>query len=364
MYGSIVSFEPQIDKENGSALGIVFIKYGTHEDAKKCVAKENGKRLGAASGLCFGSVSGGEGEEIRVVLDGEGMKLKAVLRELDERKKREREEKKRKEKEAKLKEANANLALNVNEKAASTSTPNSNHTPAQNSWKSGHLQPDRQAQNQTPQEARQQAPQPSLPHGPHTHPLPLPPHLQPSQPGSAQVDGAPPSSPNKQISPARVRRPPPAALVKARMMAFKAAPVKSSQRFPLPSHTSSHSSSSTPLPSRSQHVVHSRSPSPISHRPAQASESAKQRAHEDVVTELARNKMDHVRIELGGAVREEDVRQFFEGFKVQKVCGMDSRHRLKLYILCTKLFLRYCTITLAGISHSRLPTLPAVPRWY
>jgi hypothetical protein len=61
-YGTVVSFKPQIDKENGSALGIVFIKYNTHEEAKNCVAKENGRRLGAASGLSFGSVSGGEGE--------------------------------------------------------------------------------------------------------------------------------------------------------------------------------------------------------------------------------------------------------------------------------------------------------------
>jgi hypothetical protein len=71
----------------------------------------------------------------------------------------------------------------------------------------------------------------------------------------------------------------------------------------------------------------SRSPSPISRRPGQSSSGANQKEHDGVVAELARNGMDHVKIdggaELGGAVREEDVRQFFDGFKVDKVCHVD-----------------------------------------
>lgn len=89
-----MSFEPQIDKENGSALGIVYIKFQTHDEAKRCVERENGKKnsvLGVFPGAKM------ENEELRVVFDGEGVKLKAVLKELEERKKRERDEKKRRE---------------------------------------------------------------------------------------------------------------------------------------------------------------------------------------------------------------------------------------------------------------------------
>lgn len=95
-HGPLLGFEPQIDKENGSALGIVLLKYGTHEEAKKCVTKENGKKT---SSIGVGLVAKtGEDDEIRVVLDGEGLKLKAVLKELDERKKKEKEDKRKKEK--------------------------------------------------------------------------------------------------------------------------------------------------------------------------------------------------------------------------------------------------------------------------
>jgi len=58
-----------------------------------------------------------------------------------------------------------------------------------------------------------------------------------------------------------------------------------------------------------------------------------QRQRELVVEELSKNGFDHVRIDghggqLGGAVREEDMRQFFEGFKVDKVRDMlfDLKH--------------------------------------
>jgi RNA recognition motif-containing protein len=50
-HGTVVSFEPQIDNENGATLGIVYIKYDTHEQAKKCATQENGRRLGTGSGL-------------------------------------------------------------------------------------------------------------------------------------------------------------------------------------------------------------------------------------------------------------------------------------------------------------------------
>jgi histone-lysine N-methyltransferase SETD1 len=313
----VLSFEPQIDKENGSALGIVFIRYATHDEAKRCATKENGRRLTAGVGLGLGPGLGlgtGEGEELRVVFDGEGKKLKAVLKELGERRKRDREEKKKreKEKEAKVKEATlkeANASLNP-KAGSSTSTPTANIVnngqPFMNSWKPGQPQPDR-----------------------HIHPLPSNPNTH-----SDAVSAPTPAQPIPTHS--RMRRPP-AALVRARILvaavpdsAHSQSPrvsgVHPAQASPLSSSTPMHPRPRGRLPSHYalQHepspMVFSRSPSPISRRTSGSeSQSAKQKVHEGVLAELARNGMDHVRIELGGAVREEDVRLFFEGFKVQKV---------------------------------------------
>jgi len=303
-----VSFEPQIDKENGSALGIVFIKYSTHDDAKKCVAKENGKRLGTGSGLGvgIGVRSGLEGEEIRVVFDGEGTKLKAVLKELDERKRREREEKKRKEKEAKLREANASLAL---EKHSSAPTPTSGQTPSQS---------DTQLRHQGPQASHSSAQSPlatshsdsgtGLP-ATQFHPLPLNPHLR--------VGSDNPQAP--------VLRPPPPRLLDAWIKAGEES--HGTTHSPRP-HATQPSPSSTPAPGPTPYSGHipqemdiSRSPSPTSRPPDEVSESVKQKEHEDVVAELMKNGMDHIRVEAGAAVTEEDIQNIFGGFKVQKVCS-------------------------------------------
>ncbi|KAK1227547.1 histone methyltransferase set1 [Marasmius sp. AFHP31] len=95
-YGHIASFEPQIDKENGSPLGIVLIRYTKHEEAKKCVEKEDGKRrpwggAGYANWGASGPTStinrSKEGEEISVIFDGDGTRTQAVVKVLDERKK-------------------------------------------------------------------------------------------------------------------------------------------------------------------------------------------------------------------------------------------------------------------------------------
>ncbi|KAJ3786070.1 hypothetical protein GGU10DRAFT_267972 [Lentinula aff. detonsa] len=79
-YGNIMSFEPQIDKQNGSSLGILCIRYPTHAEAKRCVERENGqKRPWAGAGY-------GPNDQIQVDFDGTGQKLAAVLKELDDRK--------------------------------------------------------------------------------------------------------------------------------------------------------------------------------------------------------------------------------------------------------------------------------------
>ena len=62
MHGTITSFEPQIDKSSGGALGIVFIRYTSHDEAKKCVESEHGKKLNIA---VPGVGEGEEGEDAR-----------------------------------------------------------------------------------------------------------------------------------------------------------------------------------------------------------------------------------------------------------------------------------------------------------
>ena len=46
------------------ALGIVFIRYQNHEEAKQCIEKANGKKLRV--------VGASESEELRAVFDGQG----------------------------------------------------------------------------------------------------------------------------------------------------------------------------------------------------------------------------------------------------------------------------------------------------
>jgi RNA recognition motif-containing protein len=315
-HGSIQSFEPQIDKENGGALGIVFIKFNTHDEAKRCVEKENGKRLGVGGGIGL-TAGAGEGEEVRVVFDGEGVKLKAVLKELDDGRKRTREEKKRKEREAKIKEANA-----------AAGTPSTNVSAGQTPQQSGWWPP-----GQHPHGAAR----PPAPHTSNSRPAHLPQHpgthfnnlqLPNAPPPSNTMNGLPPAPPQ-----GRIRRPP-TALMQTRTNAPSSVNAFNN-RHPLPPNPSlqSHSSSSTPLRSHrmsrfnqnaqaSPLTAPSRSPSPISRRPGQSSQSAKQKEHEAVVEVLSKNGFDHAKIDataVGGSVTEEDVKMFFEGFKIDKV---------------------------------------------
>jgi RNA recognition motif-containing protein len=352
VHGPITSFEPQIDMENGGALGIIFIKYGSHEEAKKCVTKENGRRLGTGTGMGLAIAAGAqEGEEVSVVFDGEGKKLKAVLKELEDRKRREREEKKRKDKEGKMKEVNPNV-LSVKGLSTPTPTPSDGRTPVQNgNWRPG----------QHPHQP------PRYPAGHQQNLNGLPPH-----PGGAQKHPLPvkPAPMDTDIPPESRIRKPPLALTRARAMTSKnnSGP---SIRFTLPS---SHSESSTPnhirgRPSSRTHFQDSpagtsRSPSPISRKPGQASKNARQKEHEIVVGELAKNGMDHVRIDggaqLGGAVREEDVKQFFDGFKVDKVSALF----LVCFLCAEPLDNRFCETILVGMLLSTPSIRLVVRQWF
>ncbi|KAG2126600.1 hypothetical protein DEU56DRAFT_539512 [Suillus clintonianus] len=276
-HGRISSFDPQIDMESGVALGIVFIRYQTHEEAKACVERTHGKKFGTGMGMA-------DGEELKVVFDGEGLKLKAVRKELEERKHRGREEKRRKEKEAKaptLPPAPIPAPISI----PKAQTPSSTHTPAQSAWRPSHQLPARPA------------------HIPYT---------------------------NGRLSPPRSRRAQP--VMKAKMMNSAL-----STRFPavndLAPMSSSQSPSSTPVHTRGRPSYHgsshapappSRSPSPISRRPGQGrNQQQREATSATVIDALAKNGFEHVRIDLtGGAmisIREEDVRAFFKDFKVDCV---------------------------------------------
>lgn len=79
-YGTFVSFEPQVDRVSGNPLGMVWIKFETHEIAKAVVAGENGRRVSMNL----------EGQIVRVQLDGEQKTCKAIVRGIYERKRQER----------------------------------------------------------------------------------------------------------------------------------------------------------------------------------------------------------------------------------------------------------------------------------
>ncbi|KAG1888342.1 hypothetical protein F4604DRAFT_2032796 [Suillus subluteus] len=136
-HGRISSFDPQIDMESGVALGIVFIRYQTHEEAKSCVERTHGKKFGTGMGMA-------DGEELKVVFDGEGLKLKAVRKELEQQKHRGREERRRKEKEGKvstLPPAPIPAPISI----PKAQTPSSTHTPVQPAWRPSHQLPARPA---------------------------------------------------------------------------------------------------------------------------------------------------------------------------------------------------------------------------
>ncbi|KAL0946150.1 hypothetical protein HGRIS_012413 [Hohenbuehelia grisea] len=398
-YGIISSFEPQIDPTSGGALGIIFIRYATHEEAKRCAEKENGKK--PSNGL----IKTVDGEEIRVVLDGEMVNLKAVKKELEDRKKREKEEKKRLERE-KAMGVSGGRSGRDSVAGRHGSTP-SNHTPVhpQRRPPSLQAQPLRESgdtyipqhHQSTPHHHHHQHQQPQLPtpplplaaqhpaqhpNGRQAHPLPMNPTLYAQQAGVAgqdsQHNGRPPHPlpMNERIprhGPPREPRAGPSrrlpdSLFKARQQVNR--PVANSHHDPSSSATpgmrGSHhppvgtpSSASTPArppsgthghgdsrgrsgsyrarvpplrPGYDRYVPSptstdmdmdmdmSRSPSPVNRR----SESKRdlEQKREGVVVALARNGMDHVKVDgpqLMTAVSEEDMREFFSDFKIDQV---------------------------------------------
>lgn len=304
-HGQILVFEPQIDKTTGGALGIIFIKYGTHAEASRCVEREHGRKLGPA---ILGLNVSGEDFEIKVVFDGDRKRLRALLHELGERKRLKR------------------------------TTPMPTHglqtppTPWHGSYPgssgSSHLRTQPNASTSPAASSHL-----TLGHG---HGLPP----KPVTPSGAQTNGSFTAGLLVPMG-GRTRRPPPT-LVKARRGAASAhaggmsadstpihslRPPSSSRgrrggrnRMAMDHYSPPHSRSR----SRSWSPLRSRSPSPALRRPGQSSRNMQARQREAVLEALAKNHYEHVKIEgngghLGGAVTEDDVRTFVGEFQVDQV---------------------------------------------
>ncbi|KZT08175.1 uncharacterized protein LAESUDRAFT_697684 [Laetiporus sulphureus 93-53] len=298
-HGSIKSLELHLDHKGGP-MGIVTIRYNSHEEARGCVEKEHGRPLSAAGADFTKGVDGSQ--QMLVVFDGEGNVSKAVLKEIEGRRLRELDEKRRKGKEEKARVARAEkMRMNGHMGPAS-----------HNSWKAnqqGGLM--RQHQPGGPLQ-----PIPGLPDPPFWHTpsdgSPMPPtHLNGVPSGPKGSSGRMRKAPQ---GPGRGRQGP---------STRPSLPVHFSISTPMRpwARQSSVYTNDRDAPSPS---LRSRSPSPVSKKSGRLLHDIHEKSHEEVVEELARNGFEHVTIDghgsqLGGAVREEDVRHFFEGFKIDKV---------------------------------------------
>ncbi|KAF8153235.1 hypothetical protein B0H34DRAFT_663177 [Crassisporium funariophilum] len=337
-HGNVVSYEPQVDNQTGGAIGVLFLKYSTHEEAKRCVQKENGKKGGLQSNTL--AMKPGEVEEWKVVFDGEGVKLKAVMRELVERKKREKEAQRRGPSIIDSANAVASGSSSAAGNVGGAGTPMSGmQSPAPRRGQpttSSHLS--RPSQRAATDKSNGH-------HTPLQHPLPQ----NPMKSGSNVVQKPSQGDANEQTQEGdkvpivvAVSEPKPLdALVQARLnrqkmnlgMPSSTAPGVGRGRTMLPVKYGAYKAS--PMNA-------SRSPSPsiAAHKPGMnqgpKSVADREKAHQEVVRELAQNGHDHVKVQGGvqlvASVKDEDVRNFFEGFNPDKVL----RDHTGLYVTFTK----------------------------
>ena len=320
-YGNLVSFEPQIDKENGSALGILFLKFSLHEEAKRCVEKEHGRKGGLTS-----LVKSGEVEEWKAVLDGEGLKLKAVLKGLEDRKRREKEDKRRE------KEWGSPFLPNgvVNAVASGSSGSASGKNGKADTPLSGKQSPAPRKGPNLPPHPRNSQQRPSDINGRTTHHSSRPDPPKDSTSSSSRPptgDSTPQNKPDNNKDSAETKLsavldPTTAALQRAREGVNTMEPGLPSSKTN-PNATTRGRNMQSKYEGYKAHT--SRSPSPImdAPRPGAKSVADREKDHEEVVRELVENGHDHVMIPGGvqwmATVKDEDVTVFFEGFDVDKV---------------------------------------------
>lgn len=355
-FGHIVSYEAPVDKSTGGYFGIVLITYRTHEQAKAVVAKENGRMFG--QGTVMG-VPNTEKEPMRVVLDANGQKMRAVLRELAERKKREEVEKRRRHA-----GPNKHAAGSTNGTPAGAATP-AGATPRAQAAPAVMRRPAHASLPQRPAFA--------APLGRPGEGIPAPIHGTSATPAAGFIapSASSTSTPSRSLPPGLPAKPtvalgsnaepskrPPSSLTKARVDSYipgeresrderhrsrererdrdryqdrererDRSPVYARGRgqYSARSYRSRYDYDRRERSwshGRSRSRSRTRSPSPITRRPV--GRSGRDRDRDAVQEELARNGWDHVRITGGaslmsGMVREEDVRAFVAGFDVEKV---------------------------------------------
>lgn len=318
-----MSYEAEHNPETGGALGIVLIKYASHLEALKCVEKENGRRGGL--GLKIPGQPG-DGEEMRVVLDGEGEKLRAVKKELEERRRIARAQDEDKKK----------TTDRTGNSLSGKSLPNRISTPS--SQTSPQRRQTQDQRRQGPMIKSQNRPQASHPLHPSLPPIPMtvdnPSVSLPKAPyvsrdsDKHQLAAVPMSGMSGRVRQGTA----PVPTGPSYRNTFKAKSMVESR----------HSSSSTPIHPRREHPesrsrsYRRASPGPRHPRSRSSSPSPLARAqlmdrkHSDVVAELAKNGNEYVKISAGQqltTVREEDVIKFLEGFDVDKVCFFSDSPR-------------------------------------
>ena len=306
---------------NGSPLGIVHISYSTHEEAKQCVAKENGRKVGTA-GL---GVSSKEGQEITVILDGQRIYLDAILKELAKPKKKDAVQR------SSRPEPTSSTPLGL---PAKISTPLSSSTPVR-----------------TPDAGRSIV-RSGLPHIPSLPPRPMHPSLpmNPMLVAGASVPAAPVAEPESSFVDVSYHAKPMAdparrqvtAPVKSRKETdWKAAPMSSVARRSI--HHDPDSSSATPdhhrrgradepptrLSSRfrrssssySRSRSRSRSPPRARYSITRRREETRVLHEDDLQAALAKNGKDYLEIHgearLLSMVNENDVKEFFKDIEIE-----------------------------------------------
>ena len=317
--GNLVSFEPQIDKENGSALGILFLKFSIHEEAKRCVEKEHGRKGGLIS---LGK--SGEAEEWKAVLDGEGIKLKAVLKGLEDMKRREKEDKRR------VKEWGLPFPTNgvVNAIASGSSSASGKNGKADTPL-SGMQSPAPRKGPILPPHPRNSQQRPLDTNGRVTH------HSRPDPPKDSTSssrtptggDSTPQNKPDSNKDNAESKLsvtldPTTAALQRAREGLNTMEPGLPSSKTN-PNATTRGRNIQSKYEGYKAHTSRSPSPELDAPRPGAKSVADREKDHQEVIRELVENGHDHVMIPGGvqwmATVKDEDVIVFFEGFDLDKV---------------------------------------------
>ena len=286
-----------------------------HEEAKRCVEKEHGRKGGLTSLV----VKSGEVEEWKAVFDGEGSKLKAVLKGLEDRKRREKEDKRRE------KEWGSPFPPNgvVNAVASGSSSASGKNGKADTPLSDKQSPAPRKVPNLPPHPRNSQ--QRDI-NGRTTHLRPDPPKDNSSSSRTPTGDSTPPKkNDNKDIVEMKllaVLDPTTAALQKAREGLNTMEPG-------LPGSKTNPNTATRGRNMQSKYEGYkahtSRSPSPMldALRPGAKSVADREKDHQEVVRELVENGHDHVMIPGGvqwmATVKDEDVTVFFEGFDLDKV---------------------------------------------